>query len=175
MQWHQLDYIQTICTSLQTENHTSAVSTQFVQVRCSSWRPTTVSKHRRHWSNTACRKLRYLALTFDQCFVTFKKVFPRRYRFFLQRFFYIYGNCYYCLVKRAVAVCKWYSEVDRLFRLLVDQRLGAGVWGCLQQHGQVLPGRLQGGAPRPQRCLPRHRLHQDESLQRSVNCLVIVS
>jgi len=43
-QWHQLDHIQIICTSLQTDNH----------ARCSSWRPTnsvTASVHwRQDWS-----------------------------------------------------------------------------------------------------------------------------
>jgi len=34
--WHQLDHMQTICTSLQTDNHI----TQFLQAGCSSWRPT---------------------------------------------------------------------------------------------------------------------------------------
>ena len=27
MQWHQLDHMQTICTSLQTDNHTSSPNT----------------------------------------------------------------------------------------------------------------------------------------------------
>ena len=29
MQWHQLDHMQTVCTSLQTDNHTSTSSLNF--------------------------------------------------------------------------------------------------------------------------------------------------
>jgi len=29
MQWHQLDHMQTICTSLQTDNHTNTSSLNF--------------------------------------------------------------------------------------------------------------------------------------------------
>jgi len=36
MQWQQLDHMQTVCTLLQTEH----LITQFLQARCSSWRPT---------------------------------------------------------------------------------------------------------------------------------------
>ena len=64
--------------------------------------------------------------------------------------------------------CVNYSEVDRMLRLLVNQRFGAGMWGRFQQYRQILPGRLQGWSSRPQRGLPRYRLHQDESLQRFV-------
>ena len=35
-QWHQLDHMETICTSIQTDNLTA----QFLQATCSSWRPT---------------------------------------------------------------------------------------------------------------------------------------
>jgi len=38
-QWHQLDQMQIICTSLQTDNHASTSSLNFLQARCSSWRP----------------------------------------------------------------------------------------------------------------------------------------
>jgi len=38
-QWHQLDHIQTICTSLQTDNRTNT-SLKFLQAGCSSWCPT---------------------------------------------------------------------------------------------------------------------------------------
>jgi len=34
-QWHQLDYMQIICTSLQTGNHTSTSSRNFLRIRCS--------------------------------------------------------------------------------------------------------------------------------------------
>jgi len=35
-QWHQLDHMQTICTLLQTDNHTNAPSVNFLQSGCSS-------------------------------------------------------------------------------------------------------------------------------------------
>ena len=38
MQSHQLDHVQTICTSLQTDNHTNTLPCSFLQA--SSWRPT---------------------------------------------------------------------------------------------------------------------------------------
>ena len=40
MQWHQLDHIQTTCTSLQTDNDTSTSSLNFLQAGYSSWCPT---------------------------------------------------------------------------------------------------------------------------------------
>jgi len=40
-QWHQLNHMQIICTSLQTDNHASAPSLHtFLQAGCPSWRPT---------------------------------------------------------------------------------------------------------------------------------------
>jgi len=39
-QWHQLDIMQIICTPLQTDNHDSTLSLNFLHTRCSSWRPT---------------------------------------------------------------------------------------------------------------------------------------
>ena len=36
MQWHQLDHVQTICTLLQTDNHTNTSSLDFLQAGCSS-------------------------------------------------------------------------------------------------------------------------------------------
>ena len=38
-QWHQLGHMQ-VCTSLQTDNHTSTPSLSFLQAGCSSCRPT---------------------------------------------------------------------------------------------------------------------------------------
>ena len=40
MQWHQLDHLQTICTSFQTDNHTNTPSLNFLQVEYSPWRST---------------------------------------------------------------------------------------------------------------------------------------
>jgi len=37
MQWHQLDHMQTICTSLQTDNHTNTSSLNFLQAGFSPW------------------------------------------------------------------------------------------------------------------------------------------
>jgi len=39
-QWHQLDHMQIVCTTLQTDNHASTPSVSFLQAGCSSWRPT---------------------------------------------------------------------------------------------------------------------------------------
>jgi len=39
-QWHQLDNMQIISISLQTDNHASTSSLNFLQADCSSWRPT---------------------------------------------------------------------------------------------------------------------------------------
>jgi len=36
MQWHQLDRMQSICTLLQTDNHTNTSSLNFLQAGCSS-------------------------------------------------------------------------------------------------------------------------------------------
>ena len=38
-QWHQLDHMQIICTSIQTDNHASTSPLNFLQAICSSWRP----------------------------------------------------------------------------------------------------------------------------------------
>jgi len=39
-QWHQLHYMHIICTLLQTNNHASTSSVNFLQAGCSFWRPT---------------------------------------------------------------------------------------------------------------------------------------
>ena len=39
-QWHQLGHKQTVCTSLQTDNHASTPPLKFLQARCPSCRPT---------------------------------------------------------------------------------------------------------------------------------------
>jgi len=39
-QWHQLNHMQITCTLLQTDNHTSTSSLNFLQAGCSSWCPT---------------------------------------------------------------------------------------------------------------------------------------
>jgi len=44
MEWHQMDLMQIMFTSLQTEQHASTSSLYFLQAGCSSWHPT-VSKH----------------------------------------------------------------------------------------------------------------------------------
>jgi len=49
-QWHQLDHMQTLCTSLQTDNHASTLSLicVYLQAGCSSDTQPTVSKYWRH-------------------------------------------------------------------------------------------------------------------------------
>ena len=44
-QWHQLDHMQTICTSLQTENHTNTSSLKFYRPDALPGAQPTVSKH----------------------------------------------------------------------------------------------------------------------------------
>ena len=44
-QWHQLDHMQTICTSLQTDNHTSTSSLSFYRPDALPDAQPTVSKH----------------------------------------------------------------------------------------------------------------------------------
>ena len=39
-QWHELDHMQIICTSLQTDNRASTPITQFLEARCLSCHPT---------------------------------------------------------------------------------------------------------------------------------------
>jgi len=39
-QWHQLDHMEIICTSFQTDKNSSISSLNFLEARCSSWRPT---------------------------------------------------------------------------------------------------------------------------------------
>ena len=48
MQWHQLDHMQTICTSLQTDNHTNTSLLNFYEPDASPDAQHTVSKH---WTN----------------------------------------------------------------------------------------------------------------------------
>ena len=44
-QWHQLDHMQTICTSLQTDNHTNTPSLNFYRTDALPDAQRTVSKH----------------------------------------------------------------------------------------------------------------------------------
>ena len=44
-QWHQLDHMQTICTSLQTDNHTNTSSLNFYRPDALPDAQLTVSKH----------------------------------------------------------------------------------------------------------------------------------
>jgi len=39
-QWHLLDHMQIICTSLKTDNQASTSPLKFLQAWCSSWHPT---------------------------------------------------------------------------------------------------------------------------------------
>jgi len=48
MQWHQLDHMQTICTSLQTDNHTNTSSVNVYRLDALPDAQPAVPKHRRH-------------------------------------------------------------------------------------------------------------------------------
>ena len=52
--WHQLDNMQSICCSLQTDNHASTSSLNFWQVRCSSWGRTISVKSLKYRDNLEC-------------------------------------------------------------------------------------------------------------------------
>jgi len=39
-QWHQLDHMQIICTSIRTDSHARTSPLNFLQAGCTSWRPT---------------------------------------------------------------------------------------------------------------------------------------
>jgi len=58
-QWHQLDHIQIMCTSLETDNHASTSTLSFLRARCPSCHPTnnvkalTDIKNNRHLMNCA--------------------------------------------------------------------------------------------------------------------------
>jgi len=43
-QWHQLDHMQIICTSLHSDKHVSTPQLSFLQARCPSCRPTNSTK-----------------------------------------------------------------------------------------------------------------------------------
>jgi len=45
MQWHQLDYLQMVCTSLQTDNHTNTSSLNFYRPDALPDAQPTASKH----------------------------------------------------------------------------------------------------------------------------------
>jgi len=61
-EWHQLDYMQIICATLQTDIHASTPSLNFLRAGCSSWRPTNSVKAlcyqctQKHHSNQWTRK-----------------------------------------------------------------------------------------------------------------------
>ena len=52
MQWHQLDHMQTICISLQTDNNTNTSSLNFYRPDALPDAQPTVSKHWRHLQRT---------------------------------------------------------------------------------------------------------------------------
>ena len=49
MQWHQLGHMQTICTSLQTDDHSNTSSLNFYRPDAFPDAQPTVSKHGRHY------------------------------------------------------------------------------------------------------------------------------
>jgi len=52
LQWHQLDHVQ-VCTSLQTDNHTSTPPLSFLQAGCPFCRPTNSVKELKAMEETA--------------------------------------------------------------------------------------------------------------------------
>jgi len=72
-QWHQLDHMQTICISLQTDNYT--ITHYILQAGSSSWRPTNSVKSLKAIQSTEGKrhsnqlflpeKIRYAAVFFD--------------------------------------------------------------------------------------------------------------
>ena len=62
-QWHQLDHMQTICTSLQTDNHINTSLLNFYRPDALPDAQPTVSKHWRHWHwrhfRAQCLKAKY--------------------------------------------------------------------------------------------------------------------
>jgi len=62
-QWHQLHHVQTVCTSVQTDNHTNNSSLNFLQAGCSSWRPTN--------SVIALKAQRDITITLSHCATRF--------------------------------------------------------------------------------------------------------
>ena len=56
-QWHQLDHMQTICTSLQTDNHTSTSSLSFNRPDALPDAQPTVSKHWSHNKGWWCLEI----------------------------------------------------------------------------------------------------------------------
>jgi len=73
MQWHQLDHMQTICTSLQTDNHDNTPPLNFLQAEFSSCRPTNSAKALKadeYWQLAYRKLLKLLSDSFhDNCTV----------------------------------------------------------------------------------------------------------
>ena len=61
MRWHQLDRMQTICTSLQTDNHTNTSSLNFHRPDALPDTQPTVSKHWRLLSYSVLAKVKYIS------------------------------------------------------------------------------------------------------------------
>jgi len=84
MQWHQLDHVQTICTSIQTENHTNTSSLSFFTGRmlfltpnqqCQSTEGSEMTTRCAYISNANI--LLTSAVGTDPCFFTVKSFHPR--------------------------------------------------------------------------------------------------
>jgi len=71
-QWHQLDHMQIICTSLQTDNHTSTSPLSFYRPDALPAAQPTASKHWRHSA-----KFRHICVYVLLCCSGFKKRAPR--------------------------------------------------------------------------------------------------
>jgi len=59
-QWHQLDHMQIICTSLQTDNHTSNSPLSFLQAGCPSCCLTnSVNALKAYWAHIETKKHKF--------------------------------------------------------------------------------------------------------------------
>jgi len=67
MQWHQLGHMQTVCTLLQTDNHTNTSALNFYRPDALSDAQPSVSKHWRHRPYYICNNKLHLCSRCMQC------------------------------------------------------------------------------------------------------------
>ena len=72
-QWHQLDHMQTICISLQTDNHTSTSSLNFYRPDALPDAQPTVSKHWRHSTKAITHDM--MSVLYKYCSQTFARIY----------------------------------------------------------------------------------------------------
>jgi len=78
-QWHQLGRMQ-VCTSLQTDNHTSTLPLKFLQAGCPSCRPTNSVKELKAFKKLRSSSWQFQTVTVSECclmkllaFISFEK------------------------------------------------------------------------------------------------------